>query len=59
VGGLFTSFLMELVVYPVVYRAWRWHRELKWQVGTVSVPAEEVVRVAGFDPANPHVSSTA
>jgi copper/silver efflux system protein len=27
VGGLFSSFLLELLVYPVVYRAWRWRRE--------------------------------
>ncbi|HET9553116.1 MAG TPA: CusA/CzcA family heavy metal efflux RND transporter [Anaeromyxobacteraceae bacterium] len=29
VGGLFTSFVLELVVYPVVYRTWKWHREVK------------------------------
>jgi len=29
VGGLFTSFLLELLVYPVVYRAWRWHSEVR------------------------------
>jgi copper/silver efflux system protein len=25
VGGLFTSFLLELVVYPGVYEVWKWH----------------------------------
>jgi len=59
VGGLFTSFLMELVVYPVVYRAWRWHRELKWQVGSASAPVDEMARAAAFDPASPGASSTA
>ena len=29
VGGLFTSFVLELVVYPVVYRAWKWNAEVK------------------------------
>jgi Cu(I)/Ag(I) efflux system membrane protein CusA/SilA len=25
IGGIFTSFLMELVVYPAIYEVWRWH----------------------------------
>jgi len=29
IGGIFTSFLMELLVYPVVYETWRWHRDIK------------------------------
>ena len=29
VGGLFTSFVLELVVYPAVYRTWKWHSEVK------------------------------
>jgi Cu(I)/Ag(I) efflux system membrane protein CusA/SilA len=29
VGGLATSFLLELLVYPVIYRTWRWHSEVK------------------------------
>jgi Cu(I)/Ag(I) efflux system membrane protein CusA/SilA len=29
VGGLFTSFVLELVVYPAVYEVWRWHSEVK------------------------------
>jgi len=29
VGGLFTSFALELLVYPVVYRAWRWRQEVR------------------------------
>ena len=24
-GGIFTSFLLELVVYPAIYEIWRWH----------------------------------
>ena len=29
VGGIFTSFLMELLVYPAVYAIWKWNFELK------------------------------
>ena len=29
VGGLFTSFIMELLVYPAIYLLWKWHKELK------------------------------
>ena len=29
IGGIFTSFLLELLVYPVVYEVWKWHFELK------------------------------
>src|ERR1017187_7759624 len=29
VGGLFTSFLMELLVYPAIYYLWKWHKEVK------------------------------
>ncbi|MBS1831492.1 MAG: efflux RND transporter permease subunit [Acidobacteria bacterium] len=28
-GGIFTSFLLELILYPVVYEAWKWHSEMK------------------------------
>jgi Cu(I)/Ag(I) efflux system membrane protein CusA/SilA len=29
IGGIFTSFLLELLVYPVVYEVWKWHFEVK------------------------------
>ncbi len=29
IGGIFTSFLLELIVYPAVYEVWKWHFELK------------------------------
>jgi Cu(I)/Ag(I) efflux system membrane protein CusA/SilA len=29
VGGLLTSFVLELVVYPAVYAAWKWRTEVK------------------------------
>ena len=28
-GGIFTSFVLELVVYPAIYEIWKWHFELK------------------------------
>jgi Cu(I)/Ag(I) efflux system membrane protein CusA/SilA len=31
VGGLFTSFIMELLVYPAIYLLWKWHTEVKHQ----------------------------
>ncbi|MEZ4600659.1 MAG: CusA/CzcA family heavy metal efflux RND transporter [Syntrophotaleaceae bacterium] len=31
VGGIFTSFLLELLVYPVIYEIWKWHSEVKKQ----------------------------
>ena len=29
VGGIVTSFLLELVVYPAIYAVWKWNFELK------------------------------
>ena len=32
VGGIFTSFILELLVYPAIYAIWKWNFELKKQV---------------------------
>jgi Cu(I)/Ag(I) efflux system membrane protein CusA/SilA len=32
VGGIFTSFLLELLVYPAIYAVWKWNFEVKKQV---------------------------
>ncbi len=40
VGGLFTSFLMELMVYPAIYLLWKWHTEVKLSGGGVSQKAK-------------------
>jgi Cu(I)/Ag(I) efflux system membrane protein CusA/SilA len=32
IGGVFTSFALELLVYPAVYELWKWHTEVKRQV---------------------------
>ena len=29
IGGVFTSFLLELLVYPAIYQAWKWHTEVR------------------------------
>ena len=31
VGGLATSFLLELLVYPAIYKLWKWHTEVRHQ----------------------------
>jgi Cu(I)/Ag(I) efflux system membrane protein CusA/SilA len=31
VGGILTSFLMELMVYPAIYEIWKWNFEMKKQ----------------------------
>jgi len=38
VGGIFTSFLLELLVYPVVYEIWKWHFDLKKRAVISGVP---------------------
>ena len=35
VGGIFTSFILELVVYPAIYEVWKWHFELKKELSAV------------------------
>jgi Cu(I)/Ag(I) efflux system membrane protein CusA/SilA len=32
IGGLFTSFLLELLVYPGLYQIWKWHFELRKRI---------------------------
>ena len=34
IGGIFTSFLLELVVYPAIYEVWRWNFDLKKQLAS-------------------------
>ena len=35
IGGLATSFIMELLVYPPIFLLWKWHYEMRH--GTVDV----------------------
>ena len=39
IGGIFTSFLLELLVYPVIYQLWKWNFELKRAPAVLSPPA--------------------
>ncbi len=29
IGGILTSFLLELLIYPIIYQTWKWHFEMK------------------------------
>jgi Cu(I)/Ag(I) efflux system membrane protein CusA/SilA len=37
VGGILTSFLLELVVYPAIYEIWKWHFEVKPALASTTV----------------------
>jgi Cu(I)/Ag(I) efflux system membrane protein CusA/SilA len=36
IGGIFTSFILELMVYPAIYAIWKWHFEVKKQGGNAT-----------------------
>jgi len=36
IGGLFTSFVLELVIYPPVYEAWKWRSDVGKRVAAAS-----------------------
>jgi Cu(I)/Ag(I) efflux system membrane protein CusA/SilA len=42
IGGIFTSFVMELVVYPAVYEIWKSQFEMKQTSALVREPATVV-----------------
>jgi copper/silver efflux system protein len=44
IGGIFTSFVLELVVYPALYEIWKWNFDLKGELALANAPVEgEVV----------------
>jgi Cu(I)/Ag(I) efflux system membrane protein CusA/SilA len=45
IGGLVTSFVLELLVYPPVYAIWKWHFEMKR--GTVDVSKLPIPELRG------------
>jgi len=59
VGGIFTSFVLELLVYPAIYEVWRWNTAVKKLArpaagyagqslaGLEAVPPSPVLNVAG------------
>ncbi|HXE76259.1 MAG TPA: CusA/CzcA family heavy metal efflux RND transporter [Candidatus Xenobia bacterium] len=40
VGGIFTSFLMELIVYPPIYAIWKWGWEVKPALRAAGLPVK-------------------
>jgi Cu(I)/Ag(I) efflux system membrane protein CusA/SilA len=40
IGGVFSSFILELLVYPVVYYIWKWYFEMKQGQVEVSLLAD-------------------
>jgi Cu(I)/Ag(I) efflux system membrane protein CusA/SilA len=42
IGGIFTSFVLELLIYPPIYQLWKWHSELKPQTER---PAQTLVGI--------------
>jgi Cu(I)/Ag(I) efflux system membrane protein CusA/SilA len=36
IGGIFTSFILELVVYPPIFAIWKWNAEVKPELQKVS-----------------------
>ena len=46
IGGVFSSFLLELLVYPVVYFIWKWNYEMKQ--GTVDMSKRPVPEQHGY-----------
>ena len=40
-GGIFTSFILELVVYPAIYQIWKWY-SLKRELALAAVPQGEL-----------------
>jgi copper/silver efflux system protein len=41
IGGLFTSFLMELLVYPAIYYGWKWRSEVRY-AGAATLDAVDI-----------------
>jgi Cu(I)/Ag(I) efflux system membrane protein CusA/SilA len=38
VGGVVTSFVLELLIYPVIFTIWKWHRDVKPALAKVAPP---------------------
>jgi len=45
VGGLATSFILELLVYPPIYLLWRWYGEVRHEAARSSTE----VSIAGTE----------
>ena len=42
VGGVVTSFLLELLIYPVIFEIWKWHREVKPALAAGLAPGTQI-----------------
>jgi Cu(I)/Ag(I) efflux system membrane protein CusA/SilA len=47
VGGVITSFLLELLIYPVIFEIWKWHREVK---PTLAAASRQATAADGAQP---------
>jgi Cu(I)/Ag(I) efflux system membrane protein CusA/SilA len=43
IGGIFSSFLLELLVYPAIYQIWKWHFEVKRNLTTEHTESTEIL----------------
>ena len=41
IGGIFTSFLLELLVYPAIYQIWKWNFDLKKRIAAAGLSGEQ------------------
>ena len=48
IGGIITSFLLELVVYPAVYQIWKWNFEIKRQLSPAPALVADANAVSSF-----------
>ncbi len=48
IGGLVTSFALELLIYPVIYETWKWHRDVKPRLADLAAsgPRESPYEIA-------------
>jgi Cu(I)/Ag(I) efflux system membrane protein CusA/SilA len=47
IGGIFTSFLLELLVYPGIYQVWKWNFEMRKDRAGHAAPADLPPEAAG------------
>ncbi len=42
IGGIFTSFLLELLVYPAIYQIWKWNFDLKNRLSAETIVNDRI-----------------
>ena len=50
VGGIFTSFVLELLVYPAIYEVWRWNTAVKKLAGAAGYESQSLVGLEAVPP---------